>query len=67
MNLQSELLRRRERVLTGDAARLSAPFLVLGGGKRLFAADGADFARLDLVDQATYANGIQKLCYDVVR
>lgn len=41
--------------------------LVLGGGKRLFAADGADFARLDLVDQASYANGIQKLCYDVVR
>ena len=41
--------------------------LVLGGGKRLFAADGADFARLDLVDHASYANGIQKLCYDVVR
>jgi dihydrofolate reductase len=41
--------------------------LVLGGGKRLFAADGADFAKLDLVDQASYANSIQKLCYDVVR
>ncbi len=41
--------------------------LLLGGGKRLFAADGGDFARLELVDQASYANGIQKLCYDVVR
>lgn len=41
--------------------------LVLGGGKRLFAADGADFAKLELVEQATYSNGIQKLCYDVVR
>ena len=41
--------------------------LVLGGGKRLFAAEGADFATLDLVEQESYANGIQKLCYDVVR
>ena len=41
--------------------------VVLGGGKRLFAADGADFAKLELVDQASYGNGIQKLCYDVVR
>jgi len=41
--------------------------LVLGGGKRLFAADGADFAKLELVEQASYGNGIAKLCYDVVR
>lgn len=41
--------------------------LVLGGGKRLFPADGADFAKLDLIEQETYSNGIQKLCYDVVR
>ena len=41
--------------------------LVLGtGGKRLFADDGAK-ARLELVEQESYANGIQKLCYDVVR
>ncbi len=41
--------------------------VVLGGGKRLFAAGGADFSKLELVDQASYGNGIQKLCYDVVR
>ncbi|MGH3347784.1 MAG: dihydrofolate reductase family protein [Nocardioides sp.] len=40
--------------------------LVLGGGKRLFPTDGADFAKLDLIEHETYANGIQKLCYDVV-
>ncbi|QZY29093.1 dihydrofolate reductase family protein [Nocardioides coralli] len=39
--------------------------LLLGSGKRLFA-DDADKTRLRLVDQASYANGIQKLCYDVV-
>lgn len=40
--------------------------LLLGSGKRLFA-DDADKTRLRLTDQATYGNGIQKLCYDVVR
>jgi len=41
--------------------------LVLGThGKRLFADDGAK-AALELVEQESYANGIQKLCYDVVR
>jgi len=41
--------------------------LVLGtNGKRLFAVD-ADKATLRLVDQASYANGIQMLCYEVVR
>ena len=41
--------------------------LVLGtGGKRLFADDGGK-AKLQLVEQESYANGIQKLCYDVVR
>ena len=41
--------------------------LVLGtGGKRLFA-DDADKARLELVEHESYANGIQKLCYEVVR
>lgn len=40
--------------------------LVLGSGKRLFPTDG-DFAKLELAEQATYSNGIQKLCYDVVR
>jgi dihydrofolate reductase len=40
--------------------------LLLGSGKRLFA-DDADKARLRLVDQASYGNGIQKLCYEVVR
>ena len=41
--------------------------LVLGtGGKRLFAVD-SDKIRLALVEQESYGNGIQKLCYDVVR
>jgi dihydrofolate reductase len=41
--------------------------LVLGtGGKRLFADDGGK-TKLQLVDQASYSNGVQKLCYDVVR
>lgn len=40
--------------------------LVLGtNGKKLFADDAAK-ATLRLVDQASYSNGIQKLCYDVV-
>jgi dihydrofolate reductase len=40
--------------------------VVLGSGKRLFADEPAH-TRLTLVEQATYANGIQKLCYDVQR
>ena len=41
--------------------------LVLGtNGKKLFADDAAK-AALRLVEQESYANGIQKLCYDVVR
>lgn len=41
--------------------------LVLGtNGKRLFAVD-SDKVNLALVEQESYANGIQKLCYDVVR
>jgi dihydrofolate reductase len=41
--------------------------LVLGTrGKRLFA-DDADKSTLRLVEQASYGNGIQKLCYEVVR
>ena len=41
--------------------------LVLGtGGKRLFADDGGK-TKLELVEQESYANGIQKLCYEVVR
>jgi dihydrofolate reductase len=41
--------------------------LVLGtDGKRLFAVD-ADKMNLRLVEQESYGNGVQKLCYDVVR
>jgi dihydrofolate reductase len=40
--------------------------LVLGGGKRLFAAEG-DFAKLELVSQQAYGNGIIKAVYDVQR
>ncbi len=42
------------------------PLLLGTGGKKLFADDGAK-ATLELVEQESYANGIQKLCYDVVR
>ncbi|WP_432477988.1 dihydrofolate reductase family protein [Nocardioides sp. GXQ0305] len=42
------------------------PLLLGTGGKKLFADDGAK-ANLRLVEQESYANGIQKLCYDVVR
>ncbi|MEJ7796836.1 MAG: dihydrofolate reductase family protein [Nocardioides sp.] len=41
--------------------------LILGHGKRLFAADGAAKQNLRLVEHDTYGNGIQKLCYEVVR
>ncbi len=41
--------------------------LVLGHGKRLFPADGGDKRTLRLVEHDTYGNGIQKLCYEVVR
>ena len=40
--------------------------LLLGSGKRLFA-DAGDFAKLDLVEQQAYDNGIIKAVYDVVR
>jgi len=41
--------------------------LVLGHGKRLFPADGGGKHNLELVEHDTYANGISKLCYSVVR
>jgi dihydrofolate reductase len=41
--------------------------LVLGHGKRLFPAEGGGKHPLRLVEHDTYANGIQKLCYEVVR
>ena len=41
--------------------------LVLGHGKRLFVADGGDKQNLRLVEHDTYGNGVQKLCYEVVR
>ena len=40
--------------------------LLLGSGKRLFA-DAGDFAKLDLVEQQAFDNGIIKAVYDVVR
>jgi len=41
--------------------------VVLGtDGKRLFAVD-SDKVNLELTEQASYSNGIQKLCYEVVR
>ena len=41
--------------------------ILLGGGRRLFATEGADKQRLTLVEHATYRNGVQLAVYDVVR
>ena len=40
--------------------------ILLGGGKRLFAADGGTKAKLKLVEQETYSNGVQAQVWDVV-
>ncbi|MCK9249102.1 MAG: dihydrofolate reductase family protein [Solirubrobacteraceae bacterium] len=40
---------------------------ILGAGKRLFSATDKDKRMLRLVESEAYANGIQKLVYDVVR
>jgi len=41
--------------------------VILGSGKRLFAGEGASKQKLQLVEHATYSNGIQLAVYDVVR
>jgi dihydrofolate reductase len=41
--------------------------LLLGAGKRLFSATDKDAQKLKLVEHETYANGIQKNVFDVVR
>lgn len=41
--------------------------LLLGAGKRLFSQTDKDKQMLRLIDSKTYANGIQKMVYDVVR
>ncbi|GAA3694467.1 dihydrofolate reductase family protein [Zhihengliuella alba] len=41
--------------------------VLLGAGKHYFSAADKAAQRLDLVDSAVYANGVQKLVYDVVR
>lgn len=40
---------------------------LLGAGKRLFSETDKDKQMLNLVESASYPNGIQKLVYDVVR
>jgi dihydrofolate reductase len=40
---------------------------LLGAGKRLFSTTDKDKQMLEVVESGTYANGIQKLVYDVVR
>jgi dihydrofolate reductase len=40
---------------------------LLGAGKRLFSTADKDKQMLEVVESETYANGIQKLVYDVVR
>ncbi|AIY17290.1 deaminase [Pimelobacter simplex] len=41
--------------------------VVLGAGKRMWSETDKDKQMLRLVETESYANGIQKLCYDVVR
>ncbi|QKV90535.1 dihydrofolate reductase family protein [Streptomyces sp. NA02950] len=41
--------------------------LLLGAGKRLFSATDKDTQKLRLVEHETYANGLQKSVFDVVR
>ena len=43
------------------------PLTVLGAGKRMWSETDKDRQRLELVESAAYANGVQKLCYAVVR
>ncbi|MFC7503356.1 dihydrofolate reductase family protein [Nocardioides sp. GCM10030258] len=40
---------------------------VLGEGKRMWSETAKERQKLALVESETYANGVQKLCYDVVR
>ncbi|OKI65586.1 dihydrofolate reductase family protein [Micromonospora sp. CB01531] len=41
--------------------------VLLGAGKRLFSDTDKDKQNLQLIDSESYANGIQKLVYDVIR
>ncbi|RHW24429.1 deaminase [Nocardioides immobilis] len=41
--------------------------IVLGSGKRLFTDSSPDKQKLSLAESESYANGVQKLIYDVVR
>jgi dihydrofolate reductase len=41
--------------------------VVLGSGRRLFVTEGGDKQRLELVEHATYGNGVRMAVYDVVR
>lgn len=41
--------------------------LLLGAGRRLFSTADKDATKLELVDHAAYANGVQKQVFDVVR
>ena len=41
--------------------------IVLGSGKRLFSDSSPDKQKLAVVDSKAYANGVQKLVYEVVR
>ncbi|WP_062385503.1 dihydrofolate reductase family protein [Demequina iriomotensis] len=41
--------------------------IVLGAGKRLFGESAGDAVKLSVVEHEVYANGVQKLVYDVVR
>lgn len=56
----------------GDAGLLDRYHLlvfpwVLGEGKRMWSETAKERQKLALVESETYANGVQKLCYDVVR
>jgi hypothetical protein len=41
--------------------------VLLGAGKRFFSETDKDLTKLRVVESETYANGIQKMVYDVQR
>lgn len=41
--------------------------MILGSGKRLFADPVAGKTKLELVEQASYSNGVRLAVYDVAR
>lgn len=63
----AELARRLGEADLIDRYNLLVFPVLLGGGKSLFGRGDVDKRNLELRESATYANGVAKLVYDVVR